>query len=478
MKAQLEFLEELPQSEHLLVLGRKKQLLSEGVRRRLPPGSETIWGAMVESAGDGGAEFSRRAEMPQRLGALRLPEECSRHNCPARAASISRLLKEHLPSTGSCGIILALDKAQHGRAAAFALARVLPLYQRKSSIKTPPPQISVIFLVPEGPTVDEPVLEICESIRLAAELVDRPCSELDTTAFVELARGYAAQLGVGISVIEGEDVAHAGLGGLWAVGKAAEHPPALVILDYSPKFLGRNAPSTVWVGKGIVYDTGGLTLKSKTGMPGMKGDMAGAAAVLGAFIAAVRLKIPRRIRALLCLAENAVGPKAMRPDDILTLYSGRTVELNNTDAEGRLVLADGVSYAARHLGADLIIDIATLTGAQLMATGKQHAAIYTNDPSLEDWAVRAGRRCGDLVFPVPYAPELFRKEFKSQVADMKNSVKDRMNAQVSCAAQFVGEHLGDYQGRWLHIDMAGPATKDDRGTGYGVALLIELFKEL
>src|SRR5690606_33381744 len=210
-------------------------------------------------------------------------------------------------------------------------------------------------------------------------------------------------------------------------------------------------------------------------MAGMKCDMGGAAAVMGAFVAAMEQKPNVAITALLCLAENAVGPSAYRPDDIITLYSGKTVEINNTDAEGRLVLGDGVAYASKHLSPDVIVDLATLTGAQLIATGKRHASIVCNDPELEAQAVAAGRVTGDLVHPLPWVPEFFRNEFKSKIADLKNSVKDRMNAQTSCAGQFVAEHLVDYDKKWLHIDLAGPAFIDERGTGYGVALLMELF---
>jgi probable aminopeptidase NPEPL1 len=159
---------------------------------------------------------------------------------------------------------------------------------------------------------------------------------------------------------------------------------------------------------------------------------------------------------------------------VITLYSGRTVEVNNTDAEGRLVLGDGVAYASRQLAPDVIIDLATLTGAQLIATGRRHAAVVCNDEALEAAAVRAGRLSGDLVHPLPYCPEFYAREFESKVADMKNSVKDRENAQSSCAAQFVAEHLAGYTGPWLHVDLAGPATAGERGTGFGVGLLLAL----
>jgi probable aminopeptidase NPEPL1 len=181
------------------------------------------------------------------------------------------------------------------------------------------------------------------------------------------------------------------------------------------------------------------------------------------------------ITAVLCLAENAVGPDATRPDDILVMKSGKTVEINNTDAEGRLVLADGVAWCAAEAGADLIVDMATLTGAAFVATGKVHAALYCNEEMVEQAAVVVGRAIGEPCHPLPYAPELFRKEFKSTVADMKNSVKDRGNAQASCAGQFIGNHLPDPMPSWLHVDIAGPAWgSGERGSGYGVGLLVML----
>lgn len=217
---------------------------------------------------------------------------------------------------------------------------------------------------------------------------------------------------------------------------------------------------------------------------GMKRDMGGSAGILCAWKALVEnsdctvngSSNNRPIHALLCLAENSVGPDATRPDDVHVFYSGefcyrvlmystvvqcstsyhcvllvksycssvstvtgKTVEINNTDAEGRLVLGDGCAYAARHLNPSHIIDMATLTGAQGIATGQRHGAVYTNDEDFEQLAVNMGKLCGDLVHPIPYAPEFFVPEFASAVADMKNSVASRSNAQASCAGQFIGK---------------------------------------
>ena len=208
--------------------------------------------------------------------------------------------------------------------------------------------------------------------------------------------------------------------------------------------------------------------------------MGGSAGMLGAFTAAVKMEPKHKLVLLLCIAENAIGPAAVRNDDILKMYSGKTVEINNSDAEGRLVLGDGVAHATKHYSnLKLVVDMATLTGAQLIATGKTHAGVLANSLSIEQRAVEAGLKSGDLTFPLVYAPELLMAEFDSKVADMKNSVKDRGNAQSSCAGHFIEAHLHpDYKGEWLHVDMAGPATKEERGTGYGVALVLGLLNLL
>jgi probable aminopeptidase NPEPL1 len=209
----------------------------------------------------------------------------------------------------------------------------------------------------------------------------------------------------------------------------------------------------------------------------MKGDMAGGAAVVGAF-RALSGRHPHRLLALVPLAENAIGPGSYRNDDIVKLHSGRTVEINNTDAEGRILLADAASHAVRTLGADVVIEAATLTGAQGVATGRRHAAVVSNVAALERLAVDVGLATGDLCHPLIFAPEIFQREFRSVVADMKNSVKDRSNAQSSCAAQFVWSHLDGAGADWLHVDMAYPAHADELGTGFGVALMAGLVEKM
>jgi len=210
----------------------------------------------------------------------------------------------------------------------------------------------------------------------------------------------------------------------------------------------------------------------------MKHDMGGSAGVLGAFQAAVQLKLPKKITLLLAIVENAIGPNSIRNDDILTMKSGKTIEINNTDAEGRLILSDCVSHASSNIGnVDVILDMATLTGAVMVATGSKHAGVLTKTKYMENRICDAGMRSGDLVFPLLYAPEFLKSEFESKVADMKNSVKDRSNAQASCAGHFIECHISEeYGGDWVHVDMAGPDCRNERATGYGVALILALLK--
>ena len=468
-------------SQALVLVGRATQLLAGPFQSLLSEPVRALLPRMVDSLKPGDAGASTTGWLPdgvlERVVVCVLPEPCSRHNSPSRPHAITELVGKSIPAVSATGVLVALEDEVHAFAAGCAVARALPEFNEKSLVgdaeTSAERSVQVGLVGPTGTTVEVTGLEdAVAGIRFAARLVDTPTSKLHSDALVDEARRVAAEVGASIKVIRGEELAQQGFGGLWGVGKAAVHPPALVVLSHEPE----GADSTVaWVGKGIVYDTGGLSIKSKTGMPGMKTDMGGAAAVLAAFGAAVQASFPDRLFALLCIAENSVGPEATRPDDILTMYSGKTVEVNNTDAEGRLVLADGVAYAVSELGADVVVDLATLTGAQMVATGQRHAAIVCNDESLEQSAVKAGRVCGELVHPLPYCPEFFRKEFKSKLADMRNSVKDRGNAQSSCAGQFVAEHLGDYGGRWLHVDLAGPSVSDDRGTGFGVGLLLELF---
>jgi probable aminopeptidase NPEPL1 len=488
-------------ADALVFVGAKQRLLAPAVTALVPEAARGVWEAMVNSGAAGGdSGGSATTFLPaseggkaRKLTVAVLPATCSRHNCTAQPHALASLVGGALGS-GSASVALAVPP-EHHLASVCALARTLPLFSAKtakpdasadakSDAKAPAVVTAGLLPAEDGaPAADAAALAALTAaaagVRLAARIVDTPPAEMTTDDFRAEARAVADALGARVTYTEvvGTALRDGGFGGIWGVGKAAERPPALVVLSYTPE--GASGTPVALVGKGIIYDTGGLSLKVGGGMVGMKMDCGGAAAMLAAFQAAVAAGgLARPLHCVLCLAENAIGPGAVRNDDVLRMYSGKTVEINNTDAEGRLVLADGVAYACKHLSPGLIIDMATLTGAQLVATGKRHAAVVTNTAALEAAAVAAGLASGDLVHPLPYCPEFFRGEFASKVADMRNSVKDRSNAQSSCAANFVAEHLAhDYAGGWLHVDMAGPAWSADRGTGYGVALLLALLQQ-
>lgn len=416
---------------------------------------------------------------PRKVVAGALPDQVSRHNSPTRAESVRRVVAgADLGSTGKAGIVLVVADAGHALAAVNAVGRAFPAYTGKSS---PASSLAVEIAVVDrsgqplalGPEVEATM----QAARTAASLVDTPPSELNPEVFAARAREELGGLAhVRIREIVGDELLAERLGGIHAVGRCAMAAPRLIVATYEPP--DASGKHIALVGKGITYDTGGLSIKISGAMVSMKGDMGGAAAVLGAFKVLAATGCRNRLSLLLCVAENAVGPAAFKPDDILRMHSGKTVEINNTDAEGRLVLADGVSYAARVLGAQVILNAATLTGAQLVSTGLLHAAIVSNDESLEQLVVAAGKHSGDLVHPLPFAPEFYKQEFDSSVADMCNSVKNRMNAQSACAAQFVYWHIDDQPVQWCHVDLAGPSFPKNRGTGFGVALLSEAVRRL
>jgi probable aminopeptidase NPEPL1 len=406
----------------------------------------------------------------------------SRTNCPSRPDVITSLVAACSGSKGfaSLNVVSCLAGAEHALAVTAAVAKGS---KRNFSAKGGKwdksyyEEATPIRLYIEAK--DHAALTVIATCsQLCMRLTDAPTNLLDTTTFPEIAEAYAKKLGFQYNVIRGEDLREQGYGGVYGVGKAAEFPPALVTLSYAPQGGMKPKDKIALVGKGIVYDTGGLGIKTpKDLMCGMKMDMGGAAAVFTGFLAFVQNKSAYAIDCVLCLADNAIGPRSQSNDDIAILRSGKSVEINNTDAEGRLVLSDGVWHAASAKDTpSVIVDMATLTGAQGIATGMYHAGIYCNTLPWEQITVSAGIASGELTFPLLYAPEFHMSEFSSKVADFKNSVRNRGNAQSSCAAAFIAANLPQaYKGGHVHIDMAAPAHAGDASTGYGVALLQSLF---
>ncbi|TMK69316.1 MAG: leucyl aminopeptidase [Actinobacteria bacterium] len=273
-----------------------------------------------------------------------------------------------------------------------------------------------------------------------------------------------------------------GMGALSAVGRASANGPRLVVLYYEPSQPARTDLTLGLVGKAITFDAGGISLKPALKMEDMKGDMAGGAAVLAGTAAIADLGLPIRVVTVLAAAENLVSGESFRPGDILRAANGKTIEITNTDAEGRLVLADALWYS-RGEGATHILDIATLTGAMEFALGDLYGGLFANDDAWRDELLAAGKRSGDHVWPFPLHRR-YRRYVDSDYADMKNS-SDLQQASPALAAEFLREFSGE--GPWAHLDMSGPGflerSRGDYltqrgGTGYGVRLIVELARAL
>lgn len=325
---------------------------------------------------------------------------------------------------------------------------------------------------------------VCEAVWLVRDLVNTPPNDLGPEDLARIAAETAQQAGVNAHVRDEAALEREGFGGHLGVGRGSARPPRLVRLEWAPQ--GASAHIAL-VGKGITFDTGGLSLKPAASMAGMKFDMAGAAVVLGAVTAAARLQLPVRVTGWMCIAENMPSGQATRPDDIITIHGGTTVEVTNTDAEGRLVLADGlVAASAEH--PDAIIDIATLTGAQLIALGERTSGIMGNE---EDWSQRvaeAAASAGEPAWRMPI-PEELGKVLRSGVADLVNAKPGHRNAGMLVAARFLSEFIGrteDDAGEipWVHIDIAGPSNNEkaaygvtpEGATGVMVRTLVELLR--
>jgi leucyl aminopeptidase len=255
-------------------------------------------------------------------------------------------------------------------------------------------------------------------------------------------------------------------GGIIGVGQGSAHAPRLVKVSYAPKGAVKHL---ALVGKGITFDSGGISLKPPVSMVGMKYDMTGAATVLAVTLAAARLGLPLRITAWLCIAENLPSGTAIKPNDVLHMKGGKTVEVLNTDAEGRLVLADGI-VAASDEHPDAIIDVATLTGAQLVALGNRYAGVMGDDALVEQ-VVAVAKRVGETFWPMPLPAEV-RAILASDVADIANSKPGNTAAGMLAGGVFLSEFVGTngegddkHQIPWAHIDIAGPS--DNKGGGYG-----------
>jgi len=309
---------------------------------------------------------------------------------------------------------------------------------------------------------------IAKYTHLVRDLINTPPSHLTPDTFTKkiaavVKSAGGASAGLKVSVLNEKQLKSGGYGGIIGVGQGSANPPRLLHITYTPK---KSLRKFAFVGKGITFDTGGLALKPAAGMEAMKSDMSGAAAVCGAILAIASLKLPVAIEAWAPLAENMVSDNATRPSDVITIYGGKTVEVLNPDAEGRLVLADALIKAAevgkKAGGLDGIIDVATLTGAQVVALGTRTSAVMTNNDEFSNQFLKAAEIAGESFWPMPLPVEL-RASLDSPVADLAN-IGDRMGGML-VAGIFLKEFI-DPQTPWLHLDIAGPAYNEKTAHGY------------
>ncbi len=312
-----------------------------------------------------------------------------------------------------------------------------------------------------GPVLDRAAL-IGKAVNATRTLVNQPPSHLYPETFADAAKELSKGLPVKVTVWDEKRLEKEGFGGIMGVGKGSTRQPRLVKVEYAP---AKATAKIALVGKGITFDTGGISIKPALGMGDMKSDMAGAAVVLNTVLAIAGLGLPAKVTAWLCIAENMPSGAASRPADVLTMFGGKTVEVLNTDAEGRLVMADGIVAASQEYP-DAIIDVATLTGAQLIALGNRTAGVMGSD-SVTGPLKAAADRAGELVWPMPL-PEELRASLDSPVADLAN-IGERHGGMMTAAVflrEFVGKDKNGEQIPWAHIDIAGPSFNNGSPYGY------------
>lgn len=406
-------------------------------------------------------------------------EEADSAESLRRAAGAALLSAEGFEKVG---VALPSDSADH--AGAIAEGALLGSYrfdnyrtQGGKSDVTHPAKIELALNSPRDKNVRAAVDRakiVAKSVWGARDLINFAPNDLPPAEFAERAKTAVKGTGLKIEVLDEKALASGGYGGITGVGQGSSRPPRLVKISWAPS---KKAKHIALVGKGITFDSGGLSIKPASGMETMKSDMSGAAAVLHTMVAAAELNLPIRVTAWLALAENMPSATAQRPSDVITIYGGKTVEVLNTDAEGRLVMADAL-VAAREDGADTIIDIATLTGAQVVALGTRVAGVMGTD-EVREQIVAAANRSGELAWPMPLPSEL-RASLKSKIADIAN-IGDRWGGMLS-AGVFLQDFVEDTP--WGHIDIAGPSFNESGswgytpagGTGYGVRTLLDFLE--
>lgn len=315
---------------------------------------------------------------------------------------------------------------------------------------------------------------IAESANWTRALADEPGLSLPPREFAKRAAEMAEEFGLKVETLDADEIQKRGMGGLWGIGKGSVEPPQMIVIRYEPEGASETDELIAFVGKGITFDTGGISIKPREGMEEMKSDMTGGATALGALRAIAQLKPKKRIVAIVPSAENMPSGSAIKPGDVVTTLAGYSLEVVDTDAEGRVVLVDGIAYA-KELGAKKIVDLATLTGSIIVALGTYRTGLFSNN---DDWAnavIKASERAGEPVWRMPVGDE-YKKKIESDVADFKN-YGGRPDA--TGAALLLSKFAGETP--WVHLDIAGTAWYDNAqphapggASGVCVKTLVEL----
>ncbi|MBP6996753.1 MAG: leucyl aminopeptidase [Phycicoccus sp.] len=392
-----------------------------------------------------------------------------------RALAKKKTVAVALPTPDVAAVTAVADGAYAG---CYTYVKPAPVGAKAAAVPAGP-RIQVVSGAGQGKAVKSAVERaavIGAARDLARDLVNTPPNMLFPQSFADIVKATAAAspAKVSVSVLDDKALIKGGFGGIVGVGQGSSRPPRIVTISYRP---ARAQAAIALVGKGITFDSGGLCIKPPAGMLTMKCDMAGAAAVAGAVLALAELGGPVAVTGYLCLAENMPSGTAQRPSDVVTMRNKTTVEILDTDAEGRMVLADGICLAAE-AGPDAIVDIATLTGAQMVALGPEVAGVMGNTDAFRGRVVDAVAQAGEHAWPMPL-PEALRKGLESPTADIAH--KSDRNGGMLTAGLFL-RHFVPEGVPWAHIDMAGPAFNDATakgttpkgGTGWGVASLVAL----
>ena len=374
-------------------------------------------------------------------------------------------------------IALSLPARDEAETEAVALGALLgryrfTRYRSSAANSSSAPDLIVLSSVGAAAGRAQPLADAMTEVR---DLVNTSPADLYPETFAAEAQRIAVAAGLEIEVLDHVALAAGGYGGLTGVGMGSDHPPRLVRLAYSHPEASK---TVVFCGKGITFDSGGLSLKPPKSMEAMKSDMGGAAAVLGALQAIAAIGPAVNVVGYLAMAENMPGGHAQRPSDVITIFGGKTVEVLNTDAEGRLVLADVLARSAQD-APDLLVDVATLTGAQLVALGPRISGVMGSDDTVAAAIAESSREAGEQAWPMPLPPEL-RKGLDSTVADIANVAGERFGGML-VAGLFLKEFVPDGV-RWAHVDIAGPAFHESEpygytpkgGTGAAVRMLVQV----